>query len=234
MKHHEIHGFPIPHHSSPSRFLVFWIVLIVFICATIYCVVLAFTFFTDSSPPRDLGVMFGFNAEHTHVIAHERILSAANVSGLVPSLMTGQAGPFLGSSPIVANGVVYIGSEDGKLYAYKATGCGTAKECQPLWFSEPAGGKIDSAPAIIDGKVYIGSMDRRLYVYNASGCGRPPCAPLWISKAIGEPGEPMDNFAITTSPVVADGIVYVTSHDGKLYAYSTAGCGKAECSFLWN
>src|ERR1700758_4238790 len=36
------------------------------------------------------------------------------------------------SSPAIVNGVAYIGSFDGNLYAFDASGCGQS-ECSPLW-----------------------------------------------------------------------------------------------------
>jgi outer membrane protein assembly factor BamB len=55
------------------------------------------------------------------------------------------------SSPAVANGVVYVGSDDGTLYAFDAAGgtnCGGApKICFPLW-SATTGGPVFSSPAV--------------------------------------------------------------------------------------
>ena len=65
------------------------------------------------------------------------------------------------SSPAVVNGIVYVGSQDGKLYAYDAagsTGCsGSPKTCSPLWTVE-TGGSVYSSPAIANGVVYVGSV----------------------------------------------------------------------------
>ena len=73
------------------------------------------------------------------------------------------------SSPAVANGVVFVGSLDSKLYAFDAAGklnCNTASPafCTPLW-TATTGGAIDSSPAIANGTVYVGSQDHNLYVY---------------------------------------------------------------------
>ena len=54
----------------------------------------------------------------------------------------------LTSSPVVSNGVVYIGSLDGNVYALNAnTGA--------LVWKTPAGGPIESSPAYSDGAVYV-------------------------------------------------------------------------------
>jgi len=66
------------------------------------------------------------------------------------------------SSPAVVNGVVYIGSFDGRLYAFNADGCAPSTTCQPLW-SGATGNDITSSPAVANGVVYIGSADRKEY-----------------------------------------------------------------------
>ena len=71
------------------------------------------------------------------------------------SLNTGLA---VGSSPAVANGVVYVGWA-GKVYALDAsTG-------EKLWFFS-SGLSIDSSPAVANGKMYVGSDDERLYAFD--------------------------------------------------------------------
>lgn len=64
------------------------------------------------------GVMFGFNAQHTHSNPYERILTPTTVSHLQKK-WTYQANYSLGnSSPAVVDGVVYVGSSDQNLYAF--------------------------------------------------------------------------------------------------------------------
>ena len=68
----------------------------------------------------------------------------------------------------MVNGVVYIGSDDVKLYAFDATGSsgcsGTPKTCAPLW-TATTGGRIISSPAVANGSVYVGSDDLTLYAF---------------------------------------------------------------------
>jgi outer membrane protein assembly factor BamB len=70
------------------------------------------------------------------------------------------------SSPAVAGGAVYIGSKDGKLYAFDAAGStncsGSPKTCQPLWTATTGAG-IQASPAVANGVVYVGSFDHKLY-----------------------------------------------------------------------
>ena len=67
------------------------------------------------------------------------------------------------SSPSIANGVVYFGSDDGSVYAVAASGCGQSS-CQPLWAFN-TGGAVVAAPAVSDGVVYAASGDGKLYVF---------------------------------------------------------------------
>lgn len=168
--------------------------------------------------------MFGIDAEHTHFTSDEHIITYANVSRLVLDWTSFATGGSIFSSPVVVGGVVFIGSLDGRLYAFSAAGC-RRSPCQPLWASTSTGDRIFSSPAVANGVVYIGSYDHRLYAFNADGCGKATCAPLWAST-------PMGSY-IDSSPTVADGMVYIGSEDGKLYVFKAGGCGKAACSPVW-
>jgi outer membrane protein assembly factor BamB len=62
------------------------------------------------------------------------------------------------SSPAVANGVVYVGSFDRKVYALNA------KTGAKLW-SYIIGSQIQSSPAVSNGVVYVGSVDSKVYAF---------------------------------------------------------------------
>lgn len=147
--------------------------------------------------------MFGFDLQHTHFNPGEHILSPGNVSRLVP-YWTVTTGDVIRSSPAVANGVVYVGSDDHKLYAFQAA------SGQPLW-SASTNGPIYSSPAVANGVVYVGSADAKLYAYQAD-TGQPlSTASLSTITA--------NSSVIRSSPAVANGVVYVGSEDHKLYAF---------------
>ena len=71
------------------------------------------------------------------------------------------------SSPAVANGVVYVGSDDTNLYAFDAagvTGCGgTPKTCTPLLAADTGSFVVTSSPAVANGMVYVGSFGTRAF-----------------------------------------------------------------------
>jgi outer membrane protein assembly factor BamB len=121
------------------------------------------------------------------------------------------------SSPAVANGVVYFTGQSGKsryanLNAYDA-GCASGGEtCTPLWTAFPGVGA--SSPTVANGVVYV-TADHEIYAY-AVGCatGGKICDPLWTATTGG---------GSDSSPVIANGAVYVASLNGGLYAFSLDG-----------
>jgi outer membrane protein assembly factor BamB len=68
-------------------------------------------------------------------------------------------GLHINSSPTVANGVVYIGSDDHNLYAFDA------KTGTILW-TYATGDKVNSSPAVANGVIYISSEDGNLYAFH--------------------------------------------------------------------
>ena len=65
------------------------------------------------------------------------------------------------TAPVVVDGVVYVGSDDGSLYALDAD------SGEMLW-SFATGDAIRSVPAVVDGTVYFGSNDNHLYAVDAA------------------------------------------------------------------
>jgi hypothetical protein len=105
------------------------------------------------------------------------------------------------SCPAVANGVVYVGSDDGNFYALNAsTGA-------KLW-SYAAGGP-DSSPEVANGVVYFSTPNGTVYALNAS-----TGAKLWTYTA--------GNGLEVQVPAVANGVVYVGSDDSNVYALNAS------------
>ena len=156
-------------------------------------------------PPHSITVannaVLGFNPQHTHFNSEENMLSPANVSRLQLdwAASTGGSGIVVTtSSPVIADGIVYIGSEDNNLYAFD-----TKSSKGKLLWSTTTQGILNSSPAVVGGVVYVGSDDHRLYAFDAK-----KGTLLW-SVVTGD--------TIYASPVVVDGIVYIGSD--KMYAF---------------
>ena len=133
-------------------------------------------------------------------------------------------------TPTVADGVVYIGTQDGEFFAFSANGCGSSVCAKPLWRSVNLASGTTSA-AVANGIVYVGSQtsfnsnNGKLNAFAAAGCGADVCKPLWRGDA--GPTPPLG------SPTVANGVVYTATYNGQLYAFDANGCGQKICQPLW-
>ncbi len=150
------------------------------------------------------------------------------------------------SAPAVANGTVYVGSGGSKLYAFSAAGSvncsttATGKTCTPLWTAATPSG-VGGTPAVANGVVYTVSGNGTLSAFDAAGSkncsgtvAAKTCTPLW-SSAPGTSG-----YVTSSSPAVANGVVYFSSTNGGTYGYDAAGSLKCSvsgtaktCSPLW-
>jgi outer membrane protein assembly factor BamB len=135
-------------------------------------------------------MQYRYNAAHTG--------DYSPVAGSVPSngqlLWNYTTGGSVESSPAVANGVVYVGSWDGNLYALNAT---TGAN---VW-NYTTGGSVQSSPAVANGVVYVQSDDGNIYALNATSG-----ANVWSYNIGGNV-----YFSPVSSPAVANGVVYVGS-----------------------
>ena len=162
---------------------------------------------------------FRGDATNSGLNPNETVISAANVGSLT-SVWTGTTGSVVQSSPAVANGSAYVGSDDGKLYAFDAAGLancapGAPRACGAMW-TGATGGPVRSSPAVANGLVYVGSDDGKLYAFDAAGlnnCSVGPqprtCLAQWVTTTGG---------TVSSSPTVVNDVVYVGSSDDRLYA----------------
>lgn len=130
---------------------------------------------------------------HTGYNARERSLSAANVSRLRVAWMRRTPRP-IWSSAAVVNGVVYIGSNDRRVYALRAS------NGRQIW-SARVGGR-PGAPAVAGGIVYVYADDGALYALRADSGRR-----LWRTYVTGGEG------GFPTAATVSGGVVYTMSGD---------------------
>jgi len=131
---------------------------------------------------------FRFNQAHTGVNPFETTITPQNITS-VTLHWQGQLGGLVDfSSPAVVNGLAYLGSTDGRLWAFAAGGCGQSLCTTPRWKSTDLG-QIRDSPLVSNGIVYVGSQTSntsaagKLDAFSAAGCGHTVCAPLWQGLA---------------------------------------------------
>lgn len=126
------------------------------------------------------------------------------------------------SSPVVLDGVVYIVSVDGDINALSADS-GSVK-----WQYNTLDATSFSGLAVADGVVYVGTGSGNVYAVNtADGTLR------WKTSSVTAPGL---GFSSTT-PAVADDVIYLCAEDSHLYALSAESDTKANIvagQVLWN
>jgi len=152
-----------------------------------------------------------------------------------------QTGGPLSSPAIAADGTVYVGSNDGYLYALNPDGT--------LKWRHQTGGPLSSPAIAADGTVYVGSNDGYLNALSADGTLKwryQTACQIHTSPALATDGtvyfgaEDSCVYAINqdgslkwryvtgglarSSPAIAsDGTVYVGSSDLRLYAFDPSG-----------
>jgi outer membrane protein assembly factor BamB len=183
---------------------------------------------------------FHFDSDGTRLNPHENVLNPRTAGSLSVkwSYNTYDA---VYSSPAVANGVVYIGSHNGYVYALDArTGA-------KLW-EYLTDGHVASSPAVGDGVVFIGSENGTMYALKArtgkllwshgiafDAFSEPTLADGIVYIGSGDPdysvhalnartGKQLWSYHtgsyITSSPAIANGVVYVGSWDNNVYAFN--------------
>jgi serine/threonine-protein kinase len=112
------------------------------------------------------------------------------------------------SSPAVAGGVVFVGSDIGNVYALSAaTGAKIWNYTAGHWDGYQG---VMSSPAVANGIVFAGAVDGKIYALNAT-----TGALVWQY-------ETGNGTQVNCSPAVADGIVYIGSNNYKVYAFGPA------------
>jgi outer membrane protein assembly factor BamB len=118
------------------------------------------------------------------------------------------------SSPLVANGLVYVGDWRGNVYAFDA------RTGRQRW-SFATGGKVKGGVAIDGRRLYIGSYDGHVYALDAR-TGKQ----LWRASGQARLGS---SGTFYSTPAAGYGRVYIGSTDGKVYSFG-AKTGKLRWS----
>ena len=171
-----------------------------------------------AAQPAPVQPMFRGGPNHTGVQAGNAPRTFHRVRWTFPT------GGCVVSSPVLLDGVIYFGSNDGNVYAVDAD------SGRQLW-SHATGGPVAATPAVAGGVVYVGSYDGRFYALDTkSGATR------WKFRTGGErrfEGKGLhglqprtqtiadDYDLFLSSPVVAGTTVYFGSGDGNVYALDT-------------
>jgi outer membrane protein assembly factor BamB len=149
----------------------------------------------------DIGLIdwptFHYTPDRTGFNPNERSLSVGNVAQLTVKWSHKTDGD-VWSSPAVVNGVVYIGSDDNKVYALDAV-TGTK-----LW-THGTSGNVRSSPTVWRGMVFVGSNDDKVVALDAATGSK-----VWSYRISDDVGK--------ASPLVSGMTVYIGALDGDFYA----------------
>lgn len=124
-------------------------------------------------------------------------LESAEVPRFLPSPEPPYGYDFMHSTPVVADGVVFVGSANHALFAVDAT------TGQQVWRFDTQG-MIRSTPLVANGRVYVGSWDGYAYAVNTRS---------------GELAWKFDTGqTIQSSPALGDGRIYISSRSARMFA----------------
>jgi outer membrane protein assembly factor BamB len=143
-----------------------------------------------------LGVVVAGSTPRTVTKAHS--LASSRPAGRGWIFTTSAA---VDGSPTVAGGIVYVGDDNGNLYAIDA-------DTGALRWKLPTGSSVVSRPAVVDGTVYVGSSNEDVYALNAA-----TGAIRWKRDTGG---------AVDSGLAVTDGVVYVGNDNNEVFALDAA------------
>jgi len=137
------------------------------------------------------------------------------------------------SSPAVANGYVYFGSNDKNVYCLDADPSDDVDEGfddpgdvnYDLIWSYTTGGSVISSPVVVDGHVFTGSDDKNVYCLDATGNGDGTTDLTWSYET---------GSGVRSSPAVIDGKVCIGSVDGNVYCLDATGNGDETTDLMWS
>jgi len=139
-------------------------------------------------------------AEDWHMVMHNLGFSGIspdkNITPPLELLWKFKTGGPLHASPVIANGIVYIGSTDGKLYALDA------KQWGIKWVFD-AGDAIRYSAAVLGNRVYFSARNNKVYALDAKTGEK-----LWEFKS---------KSWMDAPPIVLNNRVYIGAFPSKIY-----------------
>jgi outer membrane protein assembly factor BamB len=168
----------------------------------LYCI-------SDISPPKDWPNFRGYLTQN-----------AVDVTGSGPSDISYpkwsfKTGAFVSATPAVAEGKVFVGSQDGKIYCLDAyTGA--------LIWNYTTNYRVQASCAYSGGKVYTGADDGIIRCFEAADG-----TVVWEKDIGGKWADSLEFYTSSTndpasSPIIVGDKLYVGAKDGKFYCLSTA------------
>jgi outer membrane protein assembly factor BamB len=125
-------------------------------------------------------------------------------------------GGHLESSPMAAEGTLYLGTDTTDVVALRAS------DGKPRWrFNSPAA--IKASPSLHDGHLFVADYQSSMFALDAAS-GKP----LWRTNTSKAP--PYGKGGFFSSPAIAFGRVYAARDDGTVFAFDEK-TGKVEWSF---
>jgi len=174
------------------------------LCVLFFIYFILYTFTdTVSKPPQNVNSnsLPGDWSMFQHDVHHSGSTDSTSILPKGTLKWAFSTGASIHSSPAVAGGTVYFGSQDHKLYAIDAdTGIKNWEYLTGSW--------VESSPAVVNGTVYFGSNDSYIYALDAQTGEK-----TWEFKT---------KFPVKSTPAIADGTVYFGSDDYFLYALDAA------------
>ena len=108
------------------------------------------------------------------------------------------------SGAALADGIVYIGSDDGKVHAFEAA---TGRPVRTF----PTSGAVSGGVSVAGGTLFAGSADHQVHAFRVGTGGK-----AWAYRTDGP---------VNCTPAIANGTVYIGSDDANVYAIN-AGTGR--------
>lgn len=140
---------------------------------------------------------FGYDGQNTGFNPSTRGLSTDGDE--VTSAELFATGDDVWSSTAVVDGILYVGSDDGNLYAVDAE---TGDEA----WNRSTGDYVDSSPTVAEGVVYVGSWNGSVHAFDADDGSEE-----WVAET--------DDGVFLSSPTLEDGTIYLGDQDGTVYAF---------------
>lgn len=182
------------------------------------------------APAISDGVVYTSDAHHLYAYRADCATGGATCEPLWTGVVEGTPA-CCWNPPIVANGLVYVGTSSGVLYAFPTSCDKGDATCEPVWIGatgEPGGGVVSWT--VDDGMAFAGTTRAgtsyaqagHIYAFSTK-CGARVCSPLWSVAVDADPW-------MTTR----NDLLFVATHGGFLAAYpercQTSG---DRCNPLW-